>query len=69
MDIAAKTGTAQVGDGKTNALFIGYGPFEEPEIALLIIIEDAREGSLNATPVARDTFLWYYEHRMGTEAR
>ncbi|GAH51006.1 unnamed protein product, partial [marine sediment metagenome] len=62
--IAAKTGSAQVGDEKTNALFLGYGPVEDPQIALAVIIENAREGGLNALPVARDVLMWYYDHRI-----
>ena len=38
----------------------------KPEIAILILVEDAKEGSLNVVPVARDVFLWYYEHRIKT---
>lgn len=68
MAIAAKTGSAQVANNtKTNAFFVGYGPFENPRIAILVLIEDAREGSLNAVPVARDVFMWYYEHRLKRE--
>ncbi|MEK7479416.1 MAG: penicillin-binding transpeptidase domain-containing protein [Patescibacteria group bacterium] len=77
---AGKTGSAQIqGNTKTNAFFVGYGPVStnnesgtnerinesvQPEIALLVLIEDAREGSLNAIPIAKDVFLWYYEHRI-----
>jgi len=62
--VAAKTGSAQTtGNTKTNALFIGYAPAENPEIAVLVLIEDAREGSLNAVPIARDIFEWYYENK------
>ncbi len=68
IDVAAKTGSAQVANNtKTNAFFVGYGPFENPRIAVLVLIEDAREGSLNAVPVARDVFMWYYEHRLKGE--
>jgi penicillin-binding protein 2 len=63
--VAAKTGTAQVeGNTKINALFVGYAPAEDPELALLILVEDAKEGSLNTVPVARDVFLWYYNERI-----
>jgi len=65
IDIAAKTGSAQTsGNTKTNALFVGYAPADNPEIAILVLIEDAREGSLNAVPIARDVFGWYYENRI-----
>jgi len=65
VDVAAKTGSAQTsGNTKTNALFVGYAPADDPKIAILVLIEDAREGSLNAVPVARDVFEWYYENRL-----
>lgn len=63
--VAAKTGSAQVSNNtKTNAFFVGYAPYDNPEIAILILVENAREGSLNAVPVARDLFMWYYNHRI-----
>lgn len=63
--VAAKTGSAQVSNNtKTNAFFVGYAPYDNPEIAVLILVENAREGSLNVVPVARDIFLWYYNNRM-----
>lgn len=63
--VAAKTGTSQVQNNtKVNALFVGFGPYEDPEIAILILVENAREGSLNTIPVAKDIFMWYYENRL-----
>ena len=65
MDIAAKTGSAQTNNNtKTNAFFVGYAPFEAPEIAILVLIENAKEGSLNAVPIARDVLTWYYHNRV-----
>ncbi len=34
------------------------------QIAVLVLIEDAKEGSLNAVPVAKKIFQWYYENRI-----
>jgi penicillin-binding protein 2 len=63
--IAAKTGTPQTNDNtKINAIVVGYAPIENPQIAILVLVEDAREGSLNAIPIARDVFEWYYENRI-----
>ncbi|MEX1014682.1 MAG: penicillin-binding transpeptidase domain-containing protein [Candidatus Paceibacterota bacterium] len=66
ISIAAKTGSAEVGINKSseNAFFIGYAPVENPEIAILVLIENSQEGSLNAVPVARDVFMWYYENQI-----
>ena len=62
---AAKTGSAQIaGNTKTNALFVGYAPADNPQIAILILVEDAKEGSLNAVPIAHDVMEWYYENRL-----
>ena len=63
--VAAKTGTAQVAQNtKVNAFFIGYAPADDPKIALAILIENAREGSANTIPVAREVLLWFYENRI-----
>ncbi|MDO8601706.1 MAG: penicillin-binding protein 2 [bacterium] len=63
--IAAKTGSAQTNNNtKTNAFFIGYMPADNPQIVISILVENAKEGSLNAIPIARDVFAWYYENRL-----
>ena len=65
--IAAKTGSAQIqGNTKINASFVGYAPADNPEIAILVLVENAREGSLNAVPVAKDVLEWYYWNRLVT---
>lgn len=69
LKVAAKTGSAQTANNtKTNALFVGYGPANPSaggqQVAILVLIEDAKEGSLNAIPVAEDVFRWYYEKRL-----
>ncbi len=65
MTVAGKTGSAQIENNrKTNAFFVGYAPADDPEIAILVLIENAREGSLNAVPLAGEIFWWYYENRM-----
>lgn len=72
--VAAKTGTAQVqSNEKINALFVGYLPAEalakagaplDKQIAVLVLVENAQEGSLNAVPIAKDVFNWYYYNRI-----
>lgn len=66
--IAAKTGTAQTNfNTKANALVVAYGPTDAPggpEIEVLVLIENAKEGSLNAIPIAKDVLTWYYENRL-----
>jgi len=65
VSVSGKTGSAQIlGNTKTNAFFVGYAPSENPEIAILVLVEDAREGSLNTIPIAKDVLGWYYKNRM-----
>ncbi len=63
MELAGKTGTAQFGsDGKTHAWFSGFGPYENPEIALVVLVEGGGEGSSVAVPIAREVFKWWIEN-------
>ena len=50
VDAGAKTGTAQVFSGdKNNGVFVCFAPYEEPEIALAIVIEKGDSGSALAS--------------------
>lgn len=61
VEVAAKTGTAQFGDGTTtHAWFTAYAPFQDPEIAIAVIVEGGGEGSSNALPIARDMLTTYF---------
>lgn len=61
--VAGKTGTAQTaGQEKTNAWFIGFGPFTDPTLAIAILIEEGGEGSAVAAPLAKDMFEWWFLH-------
>lgn len=66
MMISGKTGSAQIQNNKkTNAFFVGYAPAEDPKIAILVLIEDSKDGSLNTIPIAHQVFSWWYAHRFG----
>ena len=58
--IAGKTGTAQITGDKLNSLFTSYGPYNNPEIAITIILEDIGENQSLAVRVANDFFSWYF---------
>ena len=64
--VGAKTGTTQVKkivDGKTvkgnNGLNISFAPFDEPEIAVAVIIESVDSGTATAV-VAADIYDYYF---------
>ena len=41
----AKTGSAQLGNDMTNGVFVCFAPYEDPEIALAVVIERGGSGS------------------------
>lgn len=62
---AGKTGTSQINNNtRTNAFFVGYMPAENPQVAILILVENSKEGSSNTVPVAKDILEWYYYNRL-----
>jgi len=61
IDVAGKTGTAQFGNkGETHAWFIGYAPYENPEIVIAVLVEAGGEGHKSAVPVAKEILKWYF---------
>ena len=57
--IAGKTGTAEVPNHSDNTVFIGYAPYDKPEIAVAVILEYGAKGTYS-TGVAKDIFDAYF---------
>ncbi|MDX1452369.1 MAG: penicillin-binding protein 2 [Oleiphilaceae bacterium] len=82
--MAGKTGTAQVVGIKQgeeydaealkerhrdHALFVGFAPIDDPQIAIAVIVENGGGGSTSAAPVARklfDAWLLEFDHEQTT---
>lgn len=61
---AGKTGTAQWSTQKDpHAWYMGFAPYEEPEIAFMTLVEEGYEGSTMAAPITRDILAWYFRDR------
>jgi penicillin-binding protein 2 len=58
--VAGKTGTAQNEGELPHAWFIGYLPADDPEIAIVVMIENSGEGSEFAAPLFRQVAALYY---------
>lgn len=56
--VAGKTGTADAYN-KTNAMFIAFAPYDDPQIAIAIAVENGGHGSAIA-PVAKEVFDAYF---------
>lgn len=57
--VAAKTGSAETGLGYANALTVAYAPYDDPQIAVAVIVEGGAHGSW-VSPAARAVFAQYF---------
>lgn len=65
IEVAGKTGTAQVsGAGNPLAWFAGFAPYENPEIAVAVLVENGGQGSSVAAPIFRRIVEEYYGLRV-----
>lgn len=64
-EVAAKTGTAQLGKTAENALMVGYAPFQNPQLAFVVLvpssIRDGGHSSDASGPIARKILDAYNE--------
>ena len=62
---AGQTGSAETDSSSNNshAWFTGFAPYEDPEIAVTIIIEGAGTGGTYAVPIAKRLFDCYFEEK------
>jgi len=58
IEVAGKTGTAEAGE-TPNAWFVGVAPYEEPEIAIAVIVENGGRG-FHVAEVVRDILEVYF---------
>lgn len=59
--VAGKTGTAQTpGDQPYHSWFTGFGPYEDPSIVLVVLIEEGGESNDAAVPLARQILDWWF---------
>ena len=59
--VAGKTGTAENPQGETHAWFIGFAPYENPEVCITVFLENGGEGGEAAAPIARAMLEKYFD--------
>jgi penicillin-binding protein 2 len=57
--VAGKTGTASVSKGTANGVFVCFAPYENPEIAIAVVVEHAGSGN-GIAPIARAMLDAYF---------
>ena len=74
-EVAGKTGTAQVASAnlvaadnedrpyelRTHAWFVGFAPFDEPEIAVAVVVEHGGAGGAAAAPIGGEILRTFFE--------
>ena len=66
--VAGKTGTAENADHSDNLTFIGFAPYENPEIAVAVVIEYGGKGDA-AKETAKAVFEAYFAETLQKEAK
>ncbi len=59
MELGGKTGSAETVNG-VNAWFVGFAPYDDPEIAVVTLIENGEHGSYCAY-IVRDILQEYFK--------
>jgi penicillin-binding protein 2 len=65
VEVAGKTGTAQFGTGgnQEHGWFVSFAPYDNPQIAMAVLVEGGGEGFTSALPVTKDVYQWYFGGR------
>ena len=59
-DVAGKTGTAEEDTRRSShALFVSYGPYEDPEISVTVVVPNGYYSS-TAMEISREVYKYYY---------
>lgn len=53
IEVCGKTGTAENPQGKDHSIFMGFAPYDKPEVAIAVFIENAGFGATYAVPVGK----------------
>lgn len=61
--IAGKTGTAENSHGRDHGLFVAYGPVDDPELAVVCIVEQGGFGYIAAGPIVYKAFEEFFQEK------
>lgn len=53
ISIAGKTGTAENSHGSDHGLFVAYGPYDHPNVVVVVIVDQGGFGSVSAVPIGK----------------
>jgi peptidoglycan glycosyltransferase len=53
VQVAGKTGTAEVAEAEPHAWFAGFAPAEDPQVVVVVLVENSGSGGSVAAPIAK----------------
>lgn len=63
-EAAGKTGSAEYNNkGDSHGWFTGFAPYDDPEVAVTVIVEKGGTGSSSAVPLAKALFDDYFSNK------
>lgn len=68
IDIAGKTGTAEHDRRPSDAWFTCFAPYEDPQIAIAVVVEEGGHGGETSAPIAREMLMHYFEKDLYRES-
>lgn len=68
IEVAGKTGTATASSGSANAWFVGFAPYDDPEIAVVCVIEHGGHGGYTA-PVVKEVMEEYFGYNNNVDEK
>lgn len=60
-DVAQKKGICKEGAWPAHAWYVGYAPYDDPEIVVVAFVYNGQEGSTVAAPIVRDVMQAYFD--------
>ena len=64
--VAAKTGTVQTGTTANDAVFVCYAPYDDPQIAVAVVVEKGGSGA-NVAEIAKQVLQYYFYFEQSTQ--
>ena len=59
ISVGGKTGSAETQNNKTNAWFAGFAPYDDPEIAVVVMVENGKHGFYTAEVVKQVIYEYF----------
>lgn len=65
--VGGKTGSAQVASGSDNGVFVGFAPYDDPQLVVAVVVEHGNSGG-DVVPVAKAVFDEYFNNNGKVES-